>query len=114
MRLEDIAAGGILAGLDPDGAADVIAARWIGRDALDVAYRVNGATRSRLLMRSDEALLLATAAAKRVALDGDGALFRLAAEASRIRLAYLFDPYLAVHVSRIEALRIRSRRFTAR
>jgi hypothetical protein len=82
MRLEDMAAGGILAGLDADGTADVIAVRWIGRDAVDVAYRVNGATRSRLLMRSEEPLLSATAPANRVSLDGDGALFRLAAEAT--------------------------------
>ena len=34
----------------------------------------------------------------------DGRLFRLAAEAERIRLAYLFDPYVAVHASRIEPL----------
>lgn len=51
MRLEDIAAGTLLTGLDADGPAHVIAVRWIGRDALDVAYRVNGATRSQLLMR---------------------------------------------------------------
>ena len=30
--------------------------------------------------------------------DADGALFRLASEAYRIRLAYLFDPLLAVHI----------------
>ena len=34
----------------------------------------------------------------------DGRLFRLAAEAERIRLAHLFDPYLAVHASHIEPL----------
>ena len=34
----------------------------------------------------------------------DGRLFRLAAEAERIRLAPLFDPYVAVHASRIEPL----------
>ena len=34
----------------------------------------------------------------------DGRLFRLAAEAERIRLAHLSDPYVAVHASRIEAL----------
>ena len=34
----------------------------------------------------------------------NGRLFRLAAEAERIRLAHLFDPYVAVHASRIEAL----------
>lgn len=60
--------------------------------------------RGRLLMRSEEPLLSATTAAKQVAVDGDGALFRLAAEASRIRLAYLFDPYLAVHAWRNKAL----------
>ena len=31
--------------------------------------------------------------------DGDGALFRLVSEAQRIRLAHLFGPVLAVHVS---------------
>jgi SNF2 family DNA or RNA helicase len=36
--------------------------------------------------------------------DGDGALLRLVSEAYRIRLAHLFDPYLAIHSSRIEAL----------
>lgn len=34
--------------------------------------------------------------------DGDGALFRLVSEAYRIRLAYLFDPMLAVHTSLID------------
>lgn len=31
-------------------------------------------------------------------------LFRLASEALRIRLAHLFDPYLAVHTSNLDAL----------
>lgn len=36
--------------------------------------------------------------------DGDGETFRIATEAQRIRLAHLFDPYLAVHSSRITPL----------
>ncbi len=36
--------------------------------------------------------------------DADGALFRLASEAQRIRRAYLFDPLLAVHTSLVEPL----------
>jgi hypothetical protein len=36
--------------------------------------------------------------------DSDGGLLRLASEAYRIRLAHLFDPYLAVTASQIEAL----------
>jgi SNF2 family DNA or RNA helicase len=36
--------------------------------------------------------------------DADGALFRLVSEAFRIRLAYLFDPLIAVHTSQVEPL----------
>ncbi len=36
--------------------------------------------------------------------DADGSLFRLVSEAHRIRLAYLFDPRLAVHTSLVEPL----------
>ena len=36
--------------------------------------------------------------------DGNGADFKLAAEAHRIRLAHLFDPLLAVHTSTVEPL----------
>jgi len=105
LRLEQIIAGLKVHGLDADGVAEILAARWIGQDALDVAYRVGGQTRSRMVLRADEeALSSLSEAASAFALDGDGAVFRLAAEATRIRLAHLFDPYLAVHASRIEAL----------
>ena len=36
--------------------------------------------------------------------EADGHLFRLASEAHRIRLAHLFDPFLAIHTSPIEPL----------
>ncbi|TMC15764.1 MAG: DEAD/DEAH box helicase, partial [Chloroflexi bacterium] len=36
--------------------------------------------------------------------DADGVLFRLVSEAYRIRLAYLFDPLIAVHTSQVEPL----------
>ncbi|MFW8120629.1 SNF2-related protein, partial [Klebsiella pneumoniae] len=36
--------------------------------------------------------------------NGNGALFRLVSEAHRIRMAYLFDPLLAVHTSLLEPL----------
>ena len=43
-------------------------------------------------------------AGRAYAFDADGGLLRLGSEASRIRLAHLFDPHLAVSASRIEAL----------
>src|SRR6476661_7423315 len=43
-------------------------------------------------------------ASRAFSFDGDGEAFRVASEAQRIRLAYLFDPYLAVHSSKIDPL----------
>ena len=37
-------------------------------------------------------------------MDADGDLFRLVSEAKRISLAYLFDPFLAVHTSKLDPL----------
>ena len=57
-----------------------------------------------LVFRSDEHRLRIAEAGRHWAFDGDGELFRLTSEAHRIRLAYLFDPLLAVHISDVEAL----------
>jgi len=58
--LEEIASEAILTGLDSDGSADVRAVCWIGGNAVDIVYRVNDATKSRLLTRSDETLFSVT------------------------------------------------------
>ena len=55
-------------------------------------------------MRGEEAGFEFVEAGRTYAFDADGDLLRLASEAYRIRLAYLFDPYIAVTASQIEAL----------
>ena len=55
-------------------------------------------------MRGEEAGFEFVEAGRTYAFDADGGLLRLASEAYRIRLAYLFDPYIAVTASQIEAL----------
>jgi hypothetical protein len=57
-----------------------------------------------LLYREAEPRLELVQASRAFSFDGDGEAFRLASEAQRIRLAHLFDPYLAVHSSLIEPL----------
>ncbi|HEX6393105.1 MAG TPA: helicase-related protein [Acidimicrobiales bacterium] len=52
----------------------------------------------------EDFLGLEAGASRQWSFTGDPALFRLVAEARRIRLAYLFDPRLAVHLSLIEPL----------
>lgn len=104
-RLEALTLGASVAGVDPRSPVRVIQAQWHGADCLDLTYRdATGRTDSRLLYRDDEPRLVIVAPGPRWSFDGDGNLFKLAAEAQRIRLAYLFDPMLSVHTSLVEPL----------
>ena len=57
-----------------------------------------------MLFRTDEAKLSLAEAGRPWAFDGDGDDFKLAVEAKRIDLAFLFDPMMAVHTSNVEPL----------
>jgi hypothetical protein len=72
---------------------------------VELTYRdAAGRLGSELLYRDDEPRLSVASAGRPWSFDGDGGLFRLVSEARRIRLAYLFDPVLAVHTSLVEPL----------
>ena len=104
MKLEDIQNAEV-GGIDPEGPVTVVATKWLGSHAVEVAYRTRaGKEANTTLYRSDEDGLEALSAARPWSFDADGALFRLASEAQRIRLAHLFDPLLAVHTSLVEPL----------
>jgi len=103
-RLEDLVAGSVVQGLVPGIAVTVVAARWAGR-SLVVTYRgPDGQVAEQVVYRDQEAELVVRSARSAWSFDGDPGLFRLVAEARRIRLAYLFDPRLAVHLSVIDPL----------
>jgi len=103
--LEELRVGATVRGLAPQGLAAVVQVQWFGTQAVEVTYKdAAGQLRSRLVYRSDEASLEVASAGRPWSFDGDGRLLRLTSEAYRIRLAHLFDPYLAVHTSRIEPL----------
>ena len=104
MKLETIVAGARLGGIGVDGPVEVVATRSYGPDAVEVTWKGPDGLGQRILYRSDEARLHEVAPARRFGFDGDGRLFRLASEALRIRLAHLFDPYVAVNASQIEPL----------
>ncbi|NWG22625.1 MAG: RNA helicase, partial [Chloroflexi bacterium] len=104
-RLEDLTAGVSLRGILPDSMVTVVAVQWYGSDALELTYKdAGGRPGARLLYRDDEPALAIVSAGRPWSFDGDGRLFRLVAEAHRIRLAHLFDPVLAVHTSLVEPL----------
>src|SRR5713101_3227828 len=101
---EDIKPGARLRGLDPAGIAEVVQVARFGPDALNLVFRVDGRVGERLVYRGEESGFEFLQEGRSYAFDADGGLLRLASEAYRIRLAYLFDPYLAVSASQIEAL----------
>jgi len=104
LAFEDIKPGARLRGLDPGGVAEVVQVARFGRDALNLVFRANGRVGERLVYRGEEASFELVDAGRAFGFDADGGLLRLASEAYRIRLAHLFDPYLAVSASQIEAL----------
>jgi superfamily II DNA or RNA helicase len=105
-KLEELTRGASVDGVVPGEAVTVVDVRWYGTTAIEVTYKLErtGAVANRLLYRGDEDSFRIVAAGRSWAFDGDGRLLRLVSEAFRIRLAYLFDPQLAVTISQVEAL----------
>jgi superfamily II DNA or RNA helicase len=101
---EEIKPGARLRGLDPAGIAEVVSVSRFGSDALNLVFRIDGKVAERLVYRGEETSFEFVSAGRAYAFDADGGLLRLASEAYRIRLAHLFDPYLAISASQIEAL----------
>ncbi len=103
--LEELRVGAFVGGLAPGGAARVVDAEWFGDRAVKVTFEDSaGAVGNRLVYRDEEPSMEVVEAGRPWSFDGDGALLRLVSEACRIRLAHLFDPYLAIRGSRIEPL----------
>jgi len=104
-RLEELTPGARVRGVLPDRPVSVVQAEWHGTQALTLTYRDDqGAVGTQLMYRDDEARLSVETAGRVFAFDADGQLFRLVSEAMRIRLAYLFDPLLAVSTSTLDPL----------
>ena len=104
-RLEELTRGAAVKGILPDSLVTVIDVKWIGTVAIELTYKnSSGALGNELLYRDREPTLEVATQGQPWSFDGDPALFRLVSEAQRIRLAYLFDPLLAVHTSLVEPL----------
>ena len=103
-RFEDLKPGARLRGLAHAGVAEIVQVSRFGADALNLIFRADGRVGERLVYRGEETGFEFVNGGRAYAFDADGGLLRLASEANRIRLAHLFDPYLAVSASQIEAL----------
>jgi superfamily II DNA or RNA helicase len=105
MKLSSIQAGMSLVGVEPTQIVSVIAAVKISDAALQIVYRLpDGSMKERLLADADCESISEAVAAHPWRFDGDGEAFKLAVEAKRIDLAFLFDPMMAVHTSNVDPL----------
>lgn len=104
-RLEDLTPGTVVRGVLLEQLVTVVQARWIGNVAIELTYKDNaGRLGNELLYRDREPSLIIAEAGRPWSFDADGYLLRLVSEAYRIRLAHLFDPYLAIHTSEVDPL----------
>lgn len=104
-KLEDIQRGVTVEGILPNRRVRIIDVKWHGDDVLEVTYKdESGALGSELILRNREHELKIADSRQNWSFDADGKLLRLVSEACRIRLAWLFDAFLAVHTSLVEPL----------
>tara|TARA_Y100001934_G_scaffold279627_1_gene383991 strand:- start:114 stop:3635 length:3522 start_codon:yes stop_codon:yes gene_type:complete len=105
LKIEDIKAGQHLLGVEPEVIVRIIAVESMGPEAVEVTYKLpSGEPKSSLIDRSNEERISIAEAQKPFSFDGDGEAFKLAVEAQRIDLAFLFDPMMAVHTSSVTPL----------
>ena len=104
--LNEIAVGSRVRGLlSDDGIVTVRQVRRIGDQAVDVTFADEaGEIGSQLVYPEQATLLKVLKDSRPLGCSADAGLFKLAAEAQRIRWGYLFDPLLAVHTSSVDPL----------
>ena len=105
MKLEDIAENTRITGIVSYGHVTIKHVEHVGPGSCSVLYvDENGNPGSRLISRSEAERMDKADTEGLPPLTADANEFKLAAEATRIRLAYLYDPLLAVNTSAVEPL----------
>lgn len=105
MKLEAIAKGALISGIEEGKVVRVVSVDPLGDNAMTVIYKSDdGRLGERVVFRGDESKLSLATAGLPWGFDADGADFKLAAEAYRINLAHLFDPMMAIHTSNVDPL----------
>ncbi len=107
--LAQLHVGASVNGILPGQSVTILQVQWHGTAALELVYRDGlGGVGNRILYAEEAAELAvvepASAEGGRWGFGADAGVFKLVSEAYRIRLAYVFDPMMAVHTSLIEAL----------
>ena len=104
-RLEELVPGVRVEGLAGQQPVEIVQAKWMGDNAVLVTYNdAYDRTAQAVLRRDHEPSLRVASPGRMRPFDGDAQLWRLAAEALRIKHAALYDPMLAVASSDLQPL----------
>jgi superfamily II DNA or RNA helicase len=105
MQLESLTSGMALAGVEPGLIVSVVAVDHLSPGTATLVYRIpDGGLRDRLVNHVDVEAFSLAIVERPWAFNGDGESFKLAVEAKRIDLAFLFDPMMAVHTANVQPL----------
>src|SRR5438477_12211238 len=103
MKLEEVRVNSLVRGILPNSAVTIKHVQMFGNEALEVTYvDGEGKPSTQLLFRDQEPRLELVLQTRPLSFTADGHLFRLASEAQRLSLAFLFDPLIAVNTSSID------------
>ncbi|MDN3687238.1 helicase-related protein [Cyclobacterium jeungdonense] len=104
-KLENITKGTHLKGIVTNNSVEVIDVAWHGTDVIEITFKEpNGNVNNEVLYRDSEPDLEIAIESAPYSFNADSSMFKLVSEAYRIRLAYIFDPMMAIHTSMIEPL----------
>ncbi|PHK22242.1 RNA helicase, partial [Nostoc linckia z15] len=104
-KLENINKGTYLNGVIPNQIVEVIDAVWHGTDVIEITFKDSlGNPNNEILYRDSEPNVEIVTASAPWSFNASSENFKLVSEAYRIRLAYIFDPMMAIHTSMIEPL----------
>jgi superfamily II DNA/RNA helicase len=104
-RLEEMITGSSISGITGQEPVTLVAVKWYGNAVLEITFKdAKARLASQLLYREDEERIEVRDGSLPWSFDADADRLRLVSEAYRIRLAHIFDPYLAVHTSEIDPL----------
>ena len=102
LEFDDLTAGKRLSGVVADGDVTVVALEVHGPGSATLTYRSASGSLGDRIITVDDLATIQEVSQQRWSFDADGAAFRLASEARRMKSAHLADPYAAVDTSNIE------------
>jgi SNF2 family DNA or RNA helicase len=105
LKLEEIKVNSRVRGIAASGVVTIKHVQMFGEQALEVTFvDAEGKPGTQLVFRDQEPNLELVQQTRPLSFSSDGYLFRLASEAQRLRLAFLFDPLIAVNTSTVDPL----------